>query len=201
MPTSKPDNIAKGTVLHTAQPKPTPHDHAYEEVIGELTITPKGLGGSIHFENLVYLRCTHPGCPSLKFPSASKDFIEAEVNKQKQANAEEIDKKMAEISSKMLKEGPRVKVNETISRSTPGLGKLAAALASQERHDNANSLLRSALAIASRQGCDTNWDAFLAGLHEELYRQANVSADSTDIRKRLATTTAKTFKIAPEETE
>ena len=198
--------LATGTILHTIPAKVQPHDHAYEEVIGELTITPKGLGGSIHFENLIYLRCTHPGCPSLKFPVASKDFIEAEVKRQRQANAEEIDKKMAEISARMLEEGPRVKTAGDLvfgkdpSRPTPGLGKgLAAALAKATKTNpvfpsEANSLLRSALSIAERQGRDTNWPALISQLRDELQRQADANTSL-----RAATITAKTFKIAPEE--
>ena len=57
-----------------------------------------------------------------------------------------------------------------------------------------NELLRSAHAIASRRGVDTNWSAFLKNVECELVVQASsISGVSTPAS---ATCTAKTYKIA-----
>ena len=57
-----------------------------------------------------------------------------------------------------------------------------------------NELLRSAHAIASRCGVDTNWSAFLKNVECELVVQA--SSISGVSKRASATCTAKTYKIA-----
>jgi hypothetical protein len=58
-----------------------------------------------------------------------------------------------------------------------------------------NELLRSAYAIAEREGKQTNWSAFKNRLREELLKQAGVP-DSTDEQIILrATCTARTFRL------
>lgn len=57
----------------------------------------------------------------------------------------------------------------------------------------ANELLRSAYAIADRDGKNTNWEAFRNQLRKELLTQAGVKKTyDTEILKR-ATCTAKTY--------
>jgi hypothetical protein len=46
--------------------------------------------------------------------------------------------------------------------------------------EHANSLLRSAYAIAKRKGKNTHWEAFADNVLKELMRQAGVAEDSTD---------------------
>lgn len=64
-----------------------------------------------------------------------------------------------------------------------------------------NMLLRSAYQIALRKGEDTNWDAFLKNVKQELLTQAGISDRTTDEQLVLkATCTPRTFKIYKEET-
>ena len=57
-----------------------------------------------------------------------------------------------------------------------------------------NELLRSAFQIATRDGADTNWEAFANNLKNELVRQS--SADIEDEEQVLRSTcTAKTFRM------
>jgi len=56
-----------------------------------------------------------------------------------------------------------------------------------------NELLRSAHAIASRSGVDTNWSAFLKNVERELVVQASSISGVSNVAS--ATCTAKTYKL------
>lgn len=60
-----------------------------------------------------------------------------------------------------------------------------------------NELLRSAYAIAIRNGKDTNWEAFAKRVRAELFDEAGL-ADLNDEQTALRVTcTPKTFRIYP----
>jgi len=56
------------------------------------------------------------------------------------------------------------------------------------RESEANSLLRSAHAIAERKGKDTNWDAFIKNLEVELAKQAGIYPNDKPNLKRACCT-------------
>lgn len=62
---------------------------------------------------------------------------------------------------------------------------------------NANELLRSAYAIACREGQDTNWDAFKQRVEEALLDQSEHQHGTRSVP--AATCTPKTFRLPPEE--
>lgn len=61
----------------------------------------------------------------------------------------------------------------------------------------ANSLLRSAHAIATRKGLNTNWDAFLKQVDKELRAQHELKEDADEQAVLRATVTSKPFKRPP----
>jgi len=74
----------------------------------------------------------------------------------------------------------------------------------EEHFIKINELLRSAYQIASREGEDTNWNAFKNNLEEELLVQSGHAVeywkDEPDEQIILrATCTAKTYRVYPSE--
>ncbi len=70
--------------------------------------------------------------------------------------------------------------------------------------DEANMLLRSAYAIAAREGVSVNWEAFKVGLLRELLKQAGdvagVDVTGTDDEQTIlrATCTPRTYRVVSE---
>jgi len=66
--------------------------------------------------------------------------------------------------------------------------------------DKKEDLLRSAYQIASRNGADTNWEAFKNNIERELLESKGVEYPCKDEQLVLrATCTPKTYRIYPDE--